>query len=95
MKNTFCSDGDGSYGSLTEAKMACSVDSGCSGVYDKLCDGHEFYLCPGGDIPAADVYKNWGLGSCTYRKGNLSQYSQIEIFQSPNILNDFKQKCLI
>ena len=46
MEKTFCRNTYGNYATLDDAETACTLDIGCSGVYDEQCDGVDnFELC--------------------------------------------------
>ena len=61
----------GRYDTLDEAKLACSNDSECSGIYDVFCNGPPFVLCP----MKEDL--KYSKSSCTYIKGMLFHFIQI------------------
>ena len=58
----------GRYDTLDEAKLACSNDSECSGIYDVFCNGPPFVLCP-----KKEEFKH-SKSSCTYIKGMLISF---------------------
>ena len=54
----------GEYRSLEDAKDACNEQSDCFAVYDYLCDGKDFSLCPTGEKERKSKF-----ASCIYKKG--------------------------
>ena len=57
------------FSSLNEAIIDCSKSIECSGVYDAMCDGGHWFLCPYGS-----TYVSTSGNSCTYMKeGNVSK----------------------
>ena len=57
-------EGYGDYSTLERAKLACSIDNKCQGVYDLICGEGPYYLCPiNAQLENSD-------SSCGYRKCN-------------------------
>ena len=62
MSDKTCYNNYNSYDTINEAISACTLDSGCGGVYDGKCDGTGFSLCPTGIIYGISV------DSCIHQK---------------------------
>ena len=62
----------GSYDSLAEAKLACSSDSRCTGVYDQGCDSEsgDIFLCP-----MQPPFFNSSTKSCMYVKSKQGRHN--------------------
>ena len=74
--NNWCSERESrEYYSLFEAKKACSLDNGCSLIYDSYCDGPPYSLCR--SIPLHSSSR-----SCLYRKPEEQGNIFIGFYQS-------------
>ena len=67
--NTWCHKQYGDYSSIVEAQASCLADDNCQGVYNSLCDGNSFKLCP---MDTSYQLSNFDYNSCVYQKNQGS-----------------------
>jgi len=57
-----------SFRSMTAARVACSRDSNCQGIYNKFCNGSEIRLCS-----LTGTYTHYSGASCIYDKNDTTK----------------------